>query len=53
MAEFCIECYNRIHGTDYKKGDVSCSRDLCEGCGKVKPTIDYIIRNKEIKKPRN
>ena len=45
MAEYCIECYNRIHNTELKKRDVTLSVDLCEGCGKVKKTIDTIKKS--------
>ena len=33
MAEFCLDCLNRLEGTCYTKWDVSLSwsKDICEG----------------------
>lgn len=42
MAEFCLDCYNKLHKSNLKKKDVTLSKDLCEGCGKIKGTIDNI-----------
>ena len=41
MAEFCLECWNRINETSLGKGEVVISKDLdlCEGCGERKPVI--------------
>ena len=41
MAEFCLDCWNRINGTHYTKWDVKLSwgLDLCEGCGEMKHVI--------------
>ena len=39
MAEFCIDCWNKLHGTNYTKNDVRTDMDLCEGCGQWKPVI--------------
>ena len=41
MAEFCLECYNKINNTDYKKKDVVVSSfpELCEGCGECKKIV--------------
>lgn len=36
MAEYCLECLNRIHGTDFRKNEVVLLEDLCEGCGEIK-----------------
>jgi hypothetical protein len=47
MAEFCLDCYNKLHKTNLKKKDVALSKDLCEGCGKVTKTIDYIYTTKK------
>jgi NAD-dependent SIR2 family protein deacetylase len=46
MAEFCLECYNKLHKSDLRKSEVKLSPDLCEGCGKIKKTIVYIKRNR-------
>ncbi len=41
MAEFCLECYNKINQTDYKEKDVVMSSfpELCEGCGECKKVV--------------
>ena len=41
MAEFCLDCLNRMDGTSYTKWDVSRSwgKDICEGCGKLCRTV--------------
>ena len=39
MAEFCIDCWNKMNGTDYTERDVRTEEDLCEGCGQWKPVI--------------
>ena len=41
MAEFCLECWNKLNGTDddERKYVLSKEWDLCEGCGKWKPVI--------------
>jgi hypothetical protein len=41
MAEYCLECWNRINGTNDppKKYIISKELDLCEGCGEWKNVI--------------
>lgn len=41
MAEFCLECWNRLNDTEYskKKYIISEELELCEGCGEYKPII--------------
>ncbi|MBQ4542995.1 MAG: hypothetical protein IJA19_02365 [Clostridia bacterium] len=41
MAEFCLDCWNKINGTRYdeRKYIISDDLDLCEGCGKWKHVI--------------
>ena len=41
MAEFCLECKNKLDGTNYseKKYILSDYLDLCEGCGCYKRVI--------------
>lgn len=39
MAEYCLECLNRIHGTGFRKNEVVLMKDLCEGCGEFKPCV--------------
>lgn len=41
MAEFCLECWNRINETQDspKKYIISKELDLCEGCGEWKQVV--------------
>ena len=41
MAEFCLECWNRINGSNDSKRKYILSKDLdlCEGCGEYKSVI--------------
>ena len=41
MAEFCLDCWNKINEThDYKwRYAFSWDKDLCEECGKYKRVI--------------
>ena len=41
MAEFCLECQNKLDGTNYseKKYILSDYLDLCEGCGCYKRVV--------------
>ena len=41
MAEFCLDCFNKINGTNHKakKYIISDYVDLCEGCECYKPVI--------------
>lgn len=39
MAEFCLDCYNRLHGTHLTERVVRTEWDLCEGCGNWKPVV--------------
>lgn len=41
MAEFCLECWNRINETDDDAKKYVISKDLwlCEGCAEFKPVI--------------
>ena len=47
MAEYCLECFNEMNGTDYTEKDYVISDDLelCEGCGEYKNVV--ITRRKE------
>ncbi|HZK71769.1 MAG TPA: hypothetical protein VFD03_09705 [Clostridia bacterium] len=42
MAEFCLDCLNKLLNNDLKEKDVKLLPDLCEGCGKIKPTVVYV-----------
>lgn len=48
MAEFCVDCWNKINETKYSKDRFVISKDLdlCKGCGEYK---NVIIREKETK----
>ncbi len=41
MAEFCLNCWNKLMGSQYSPSCFIFSReaDLCEGCGEWKPVI--------------
>lgn len=41
MAEFCLECWNKINNTNYpaKKFILTDEYDLCEGCGELKKVV--------------
>ncbi len=41
MAEFCLDCWNKLNGThdSKRKYVISKDLDLCEGCGEYKHVI--------------
>lgn len=42
MAEFCLDCFNKLEGTDYYEDEVTLGYDdldLCEGCGQIRPCV--------------
>lgn len=41
MAEFCVDCWNKLNGEDEASENYVLSREmeLCEGCGEWKHTI--------------
>ena len=41
MAEFCLDCFNKMNETDYAEDEVEISKDLelCEGCGEYKRVV--------------
>lgn len=41
MAEFCLECWNKMNGTRHSKRKYVLSKDLdlCEGCGEFKHVV--------------
>ena len=39
MAEFCLDCWNKLNGTHYTPDQVWLEEDLCEGCGEWKPVV--------------
>ena len=46
MAEFCLDCWNKLNDTNYPKSAVVLSPELelCEGCGEMKHTIEDFRR---------
>ena len=46
VAEFCLDCWNKINGTDDPPGKYVISRelDVCEECGEWKPIIIRVKR---------
>ena len=42
MAEFCLDCWNRLNKETLTERDVILSReyDLCEGCGEVRRVVE-------------
>ena len=45
MAEFYLDCWNRINETNHSKDRyiISEDLDLCEGCGEKKQVIFLVI----------
>ena len=41
MAEFCLDCWNKMHRKQYDRWDVRLSYryELCEGCGELKRVV--------------
>ena len=41
MAEFCLDCWNKMNGTRHSKRKYVLSKDLdfCEGCGEFKHVV--------------
>ena len=52
MAEFCLQCWNRLHGREDTKWDVRLSKEpeLCEGCGRLCQTVVDINRERRFLK---
>lgn len=50
MAEFCLDCWNRINGTNDPPDQYVISKDLelCEGCGMWKHVI---ITERDVYRP--
>jgi hypothetical protein len=43
MAEFCLDCWNKMNNSSLTNIDVKISKylDLCEGCGEIKNVIIF------------
>lgn len=52
MAEFCLQCWNRLHGREDTKWDVRLSKEpeLCEGCGRLCQMVVDINRERRFLK---
>jgi len=50
VAEFCRECFNKLHETNYGVNEIILSRDLdlYEGCGKYLPVVERIGRRSRL-----
>ena len=46
MAEFCLDCYNKLSGEHLTKYDVTLDMDFCEECCEIKPCIGIIIKRR-------
>lgn len=46
MAEFCLDCFNKVSGSAYSSRYFHLSKEpeLCEECGEWKPVIICIKR---------
>ncbi len=46
MAEFCLDCFNKLNGTNYTKWDVELSwgKDFCEECCEFKRVV-IVVRD--------
>jgi len=53
MAEFCLDCYNKLNDTRYSEKQVELEVDLCEGCGEWKPVVVWIGRPTVWNKTKN
>jgi len=53
MAEFCLECWNKINETDGPeiKYIISKDLDLCEGCGRQTNVIVTERKDRYLHKP--
>ena len=44
MAEFCLDCYNRLYEKNYREDQVELELGLCEGCGEWKTVVAWVGR---------
>jgi len=53
MAEFCLDCWNKLNHTHLTQEDVILSHDnwdLCEGCAQIKPVVIKLGKPKRSKR---
>lgn len=43
MADFCLKCFNKINGTNYKRYDVIEEYGICEECASYRNVVVDII----------
>lgn len=50
MAEFCLDCWNRMNGTSYTDADLKVSKGttLCEGCGQIVQCLETYTPGEKI-----
>ena len=53
MAEFCLDCYNKLNDTNYSEAQVELEMDLCEGCGEWKTVVVWFGKPSVWKKTKN
>lgn len=61
MAEFCLECFNRLNHMELTEREVTLTEydDLCEGCGRFLPVVEalepegFFARRKRLKRERD
>ena len=48
MAEFCVECWNRLNGPEAEEAQPILSKrpELCEGCGRLRPVVVGLKRQR-------
>lgn len=45
MADFCLECFNKIHGTYYTRDEVIEEWGICEECREYKDCVVDFCHN--------
>ena len=43
MADFCLECFNKVNECDYGREDVILEYGLCEECGQYKKVVVDLV----------
>lgn len=39
MSEYCLDCFNKMNGTNYRSNHVWLEDDICEGCADWRPCV--------------
>ena len=45
MAEFCLDCFNKLNDTKLTSKEVILEDDICEGCSEIKPCVMTIKKS--------